>query len=76
LDGFPITPSTSTYGASTSGFHVIALYIGHESTNTAHRYVEADLAMKQTAVARLKQPNTKMRRFQAPDSLWRFLQAL
>jgi hypothetical protein len=55
---------------------VIALYIGHESTNTAHRYVEADLAMKQTAVARLKQPNTKMRRFQAPDSLWRFLQAL
>jgi site-specific recombinase XerD len=57
-------------------FNVIALWLGHESTNTTHRYVEADLAMKQKALARLEQPNTKMRRFQAPDSLLRFLQAL
>ncbi len=27
-------------------FSVIALWLGHESTTTIHRYVEADLAMK------------------------------
>ena len=44
--------------------------------NTAHRYVEANLAMKEKALARLDPPNTKMRRFRAPDSLMRFLQTL
>jgi len=57
-------------------FNVIALWLGHESMNTTHRYVEADLAMKEKALARLESPNTKMRRFQAPDSLMRFLQTL
>ena len=57
-------------------FNVIALWLGHESMNTTHRYVEADLEMKQTALARLEPPNTKMCRFGAPDSLMRFLQAL
>ena len=33
-------------------FNVIALWLGHESMNTTHRYVEADLAMKKTALAR------------------------
>jgi len=57
-------------------FNVIALWLGHESTTTTHRYVEADLAMKQRALARLEAPDTKMRRFRAPDSLMRFLQTL
>ena len=57
-------------------FNVIALWLGHESTNTTHRYVEADLAMKEKALARLEAPDTKLRRFRAPDSLMRFLQTL
>ena len=57
-------------------FNVIALWLGHESTTTTHRYVEADLAMKQKALARLEAPDTKMRRFRVPDSLMRFLQTL
>jgi site-specific recombinase XerD len=57
-------------------FNVIALWLGHESMTTTHRYVEADLAMKEKALARLEPPNTKMRRFRAPDSLMRFLQTL
>lgn len=57
-------------------FNVIALWLGHESTTTTHRYVEADLAMKQEALARLEAPDTKTRRFRAPDSLMRFLQTL
>jgi site-specific recombinase XerD len=57
-------------------FNVIALWLGHESTNTTHRYVEADLAMKTKALARLQAPNTKLRRFRASDSLMRFLETL
>jgi site-specific recombinase XerD len=57
-------------------FNVIALWLGHESANTTHRYVEADLAMKQKALARLEAPDTKLRRFHASDALLRFLQTL
>jgi len=57
-------------------FNVIALWLGHESTNTTHRYVEADLTMKEKALARLEAPRTKMRRFRAPDTLMRFLETL
>jgi site-specific recombinase XerD len=57
-------------------FNVIALWLGHESTTTTHRYVEADLSMKEKALARLEPPDTTMRRFRAPDSLMRFLQTL
>src|SRR3990172_8859654 len=55
-------------------FNVIALWLGHESTTTTHRYVEADLAMKEKALARLEAPDTQMRRYRAPDSLMKFLQ--
>jgi len=41
-------------------FNVIALWLGHESMNTTHRYVEANLAMKEAALARLDPPSTKM----------------
>ena len=57
-------------------FNVIALWLGHESTTTTHRYVEADLAMKEKALACLDAPHTTIRRFQASDSLMRFLQTL
>ena len=57
-------------------FNVIALWLGHESTTTTHRYVEADLAMKAQALARLQPPDTKLRQYRAPDSLMRFLQTL
>ena len=55
---------------------VIALWLGHESPATTHRYVEADLAMKEKALARLEAPDTRIRRYQASDSLMRFLQTL
>jgi len=57
-------------------FNVIALWLGHESTNTTHRYVEADLAIKQKALARLEAPGIKMQLFHPPDALMRFLLAL
>jgi len=57
-------------------FNVIALWLGHESPITTHRYVEADLAMKEKALARLEATDTTLRRFKAPDSLMQFLQTL
>lgn len=57
-------------------FNVIALWLGHESTTTTHHYVEADLAMKERALARLEAPDTTIRRFKAPDLLMQFLQTL
>jgi site-specific recombinase XerD len=55
---------------------VIALWLGHESPVTTHHYVEADLAMKERALARLHEPGAKIQRYQAPDSLLNFLRNL
>jgi hypothetical protein len=57
-------------------FSVIALWLGHECTTTTHRYVEANLEMKLKALARLQEPDTKMSRYQPPDHLMMFPQAL
>lgn len=55
---------------------VIALWLGHESPATTHQYVEADLAMKERALARLHEPEAKLQRYRAPDSLIDFLRTL
>lgn len=55
---------------------VIALWLGHESPITTHHYVEADLAMKERALARLQEPDASLRRFRATDSLVEFLKTL
>jgi site-specific recombinase XerD len=55
---------------------VIALWLGHESPKTTYQYVEADLAMKERALARLQEPGMKPLRYSAPDSLLQFLKSL
>lgn len=55
---------------------VIALWLGHESPATTHHYVEADLAMKERALARLEAPEHPSYRYRPPDSLIGFLRAL
>lgn len=55
---------------------VIALWLGHESPTTTHQYVEADLTMKERALARLHEPDAKIQRYRAPDSLIAFLKTL
>ena len=55
----------------------LGLWLGHESTTTTHRYVEADLAMKEKALARLQEPETTICRYHpTDDALMQFLQAL
>ena len=55
---------------------VIALWLGHESPATTHQYIEADLAMKEKALARLQDPNVVPQRFRADDDLLKFLKTL
>jgi site-specific recombinase XerD len=55
---------------------VIAPWLGHESPMTTHHYVEADLAMKERALARLQEPDSDIHRYHAPDSLLEFLKNL
>lgn len=57
-------------------FSVIALWLGHETTTTTHRYVEADLTMKERALARLEEPDAAVPRYRSPDELRQFLEAL
>jgi len=55
---------------------IIALWLGHESPVTTHHYVEADLTMKEQALAKLHGPEAKIQRYRAPDSLIHFLKTL
>ncbi len=54
----------------------IALWLGHESPTTTHQYTQANLAMKEKALARMQDPGTASRRFRASDSLLEFLNGL
>lgn len=61
-DGVPVT--------------VIALWLGHDSLATTHRYVEADLAMKDRALKSLQAPSVAPLRYRPKDPLLRFLRSL
>lgn len=55
---------------------VIALWLGHAGLETTHGYIEADLRMKERALAKLPGPKASAGRFRPSDRLLAFLQAL
>jgi integrase/recombinase XerD len=55
---------------------VIALWLGHESPVTTHRYVEADLAMKERALKTLQAPSQVTLQYKPKDKILQFLQSL
>lgn len=55
---------------------VIALWMGHESVTTTQIYLQADMALKQQALDRTTPPATQPGRYQPPDQLLAFLEAL
>jgi integrase/recombinase XerD len=55
---------------------VIALWMGHENTATTQVYIHADLALKERAIARTAPQNTTPGRYQPPDDIMAFLDAL
>jgi integrase/recombinase XerD len=82
LAGQVVTPHTIRHSTAMhllqSGVDltVIALWLGHESPVTTHGYVEADLAMKERALAALDPPGIKAGRYRAKDGLLAFLESL
>ena len=54
----------------------IALWLGHESIETTHVYLETDLSLKEKALAKLDPVETELVRFKADDPLLAFLSAL
>jgi integrase len=54
----------------------IALWLGHESTQTTHIYEHADPALKEQAIARTAPLGAKPGRYRPSDTLLAFLEAL
>lgn len=55
---------------------VIALWLGHESVETTQMYMDADLRLKEKALARITAPESKPGRYRPDDSLLAFLEGL
>lgn len=55
---------------------VIALWLGHESIETTHHYIEADLAMKRKALESVSEPLSKEHSYRPTDRLLAFLESL
>ena len=55
---------------------VIALWLGHESVATTQIYLHADMALKQRALDRTAPTDSPPGRYQPPDQLLAFLEAL
>src|SRR6266496_1892368 len=55
---------------------VIALWLGHESVETTHGYIEADLTMMENAMEKLTPAGSAPARFKASDDLLVFLATL
>ena len=55
---------------------VIALWLGHESLDTTHMYIQADLKAKEQALGKLQPVEGGFPRFKPDDTLLAFLSAL
>jgi site-specific recombinase XerD len=55
---------------------VIALWLGHESVETTQMYMDADLRLKEKALARITAPESTPGRYRPDDSLLAFLEGL
>jgi integrase/recombinase XerD len=79
LQGKPVSPHvirhTTAMHLHQSGVDitVIALWLGHESLDTTHVYVEADLRMKEQALGKVVPVDGGFSRFKPDDALLEFL---
>jgi site-specific recombinase XerD len=55
---------------------VIAMWLGHESIQTTHQYLDADLESKKLALDHLKVPAIKCPKVRVPQQLVQFLKSL
>jgi site-specific recombinase XerD len=77
-----LSPHTLRHTAAMQLLHagvdttVIALWLGHESTETTQIYLHADMTLKEKALARTTPAGTKPGRYRPPDPLLAFLESL
>jgi len=77
-----VTPHTLRHSAAMDllrrgvDLSVIALWLGHESTETTQIYIHADMELKEKALAHATSSGIKPSRYQPTDSLLSFLEAL
>jgi integrase/recombinase XerD len=77
-----VTPHTLRHTAAMALLHagvdttVIALWLGHEQTDTTLIYLHADLTLKQRALDRVQPPGSKPGRYRPPDAVLAFLDNL
>jgi integrase/recombinase XerD len=78
----PITPHALRHTAAMNLLHagvdtsVIALWLGHESTEATQIYLHADMVIKERALARTTPPGVKPGRYRPADALLAFLEQL
>ncbi|MHB1793983.1 MAG: tyrosine-type recombinase/integrase [Acidobacteriaceae bacterium] len=77
-----VKPHTLRHAAAMALLHhgvdlsVIALWLGHESTETTQIYLHADMQLKERALAHATPSGLKPDRFRPPDPLLAFLESL
>ena len=77
-----VTPHTLRHTTAMDLLHhgvditVIALWLGHESIQTTHIYLHADMAMKEKALARATKSKVTPKRYRPTDQLLAFLESL
>jgi len=77
-----VTPHTLRHGAAMALLHrgvdlsVIALWLGHESTETTQMYLHADMQLKERALAHASPSKLVPARFRPRDTLLAFLESL
>ena len=77
-----VTPHVLRHSAAMQLLHsgvdrtVIALWLGHESVETTHMYIHADMKIKEQAIAKTRPIETKHGRYRPNDKLLAFLERL
>ena len=77
-----VTPHTLRHTTAMNLLHAgvdtstIALWLGHAGTRATQAYLHADLALKEAALARTRQPAARQIRYRPPDRLLTFLESL
>lgn len=61
---------------ATHDLAAVALVLGHQSIDTTRIYIDADLSIKESAIARTAPPHVGSRRYRPPEPLLAFLASL
>ena len=82
LTGKSVTPHTLRHSTAMALLHagvdlsVIALWLGHESTDVTQMYLHADMTIKENALSRLPTPRGSRNRYRPTDQLLGYLTSL